>query len=193
MATRSKKATKKVGSDGTGELDGAPESIEQVRDILFGGQMRAVESRLARMEERFHREHKALRAEFEKRLAQLEQLTKREFEAAGERLKDEGAKRADDVKALRTEARSATSSLDKRLGKLDEATSAADSELRTQMVDQGKVVADRLEQLAEEFTTELDRAVTELRGEKADTAALLDIFSHVAVRLTEELQQSSDA
>ena len=43
----------------------APESIDQVRDLLFGGQMRMVDSRLQNLDERMARETSAMRTEFE--------------------------------------------------------------------------------------------------------------------------------
>ena len=44
-----------------------PESLDKVRDILFGGQMRAVETRLQGLEERLRREHEALKSDFASR------------------------------------------------------------------------------------------------------------------------------
>ncbi len=49
-----------------------PESLDKVRDILFGGQMRAVESRLQGMEERLRQEHEALRSDFNKQTESLD-------------------------------------------------------------------------------------------------------------------------
>ncbi|HTG48920.1 MAG TPA: hypothetical protein VL915_00435, partial [Gemmatimonadales bacterium] len=44
--------------------DVQPESLDKVRDILFGGQMRAVETRLQGIEERLRQENEVLRADF---------------------------------------------------------------------------------------------------------------------------------
>jgi hypothetical protein len=52
--------------------DSAPESLDKVRDILFGGQMRAVESRLQGLEERIMREQAAIRADLTKQLAEVD-------------------------------------------------------------------------------------------------------------------------
>ena len=43
--------------------DTAPESLDKVRDILFGGQMRAVESRLQGLEERLMLEQASMRTD----------------------------------------------------------------------------------------------------------------------------------
>jgi len=144
--------------------DETPENLDKVRDILFGGQMRAVESRLARLEERLLHEQKTMRAGLEKQIATLEAYAKDSFK-----------------------------SLDKRLAKLDDATSTADAELRTQILEHTKAVSAQIKTLADELTAELTRAVRELRAEKADTASLIEVFSEMAVRLSDDLQASSDS
>src|SRR6476661_4758028 len=56
--------------------DTAPESLDKVRDILFGGQMRAVESRLQGLEERLMREQASMRADFANQLAEVDASAK---------------------------------------------------------------------------------------------------------------------
>jgi hypothetical protein len=172
--------------------DETPENLEKVRDILFGGQMRAVESRLARIEERLLHEQKALKKDLEKQLASLESHTKRELAALTEKLETERASRGDDIKSVGSELKSSFKSLDKRLAKLDEATSTADAELRTQLLEHTKTTSAQIKALGEEIMAELSRAVRELRAEKTDTASLIEVFSDVAVRLSEELQASTE-
>jgi hypothetical protein len=166
----------------------SPESIEKVRDILFGGQMRAVEGRIARMEERLLRDQQALRTDVEAALATLEGFARKELDVLGEKLKAERAKRADDLKALASETKETLKAVDKRLAKLDEATSGADADLRSQLLEQRRVHGSEVKQLGEQLTTELRRAQQELRAEKADLSSLITIFSDMAVRLSEELE-----
>lgn len=173
--------------------DETPENLDKVRDILFGGQMRAVESRLARVEERLLHEQKTMRAGIEKQIASLEAYAKKELAALEERLKAEQAKRGDDLKAVSGDVKDGFKSLDKRLAKLDDATSAADAELRTQLLEHSNVVSAQIKTLADELKAELTRAVKELRAEKTDTASLIEVFSEMAVRLSDDLQASSDS
>lgn len=170
-----------------------PENLETVRDILFGGHMRAVEGRIARIEERLVREQNALRVDLEKSLANLETYARKELEALGEKLKTERTKRADDLKALAAEIKETLKSLDRRMAQLDEATSRADADLRSQLLEQQRNAAAELAQLGETLTGELRTAEQTLRAEKADISSLLAIFSDVAVKLSEELQVPPDA
>jgi len=189
------KSRKKKASDVAAAAllpDETPESLDKVRDILFGGQMRAVESRLARIEERLLHEQRALKKDLEKQLADLESFTKKELSALTEKLDVERSHRGDEVKAVGAELKSSFKSLDKRLAKLDEATSTADAELRTQLLEHTKAVSAQIKALGDQLTAELNRSVRELRAEKTDTASLIEVFSDVAVRLSEELQASTE-
>jgi len=166
----------------------SPESLAKVRDILFGGHMRAVEGRIARIEERLLQDQQALRAEIEKALASLESYARKELDALGEKLKAERVKRADDLKVLASETRETLKTVDKRLAQLDQATSGADADLRSQLLEQKRAHAADVKQLGEQLTTELRHAQQELRAEKADLSSLVAIFSEMAGRLSKELE-----
>ncbi len=183
-----KASPKPTAADAAALAAESPENLDKVRDILFGGHMRAVEGRIARVEERLLREQSALRSDLESALAGLEAYARKELEALAEKLKAERTKRGEDLKALTAEMRESLKALDKRLAKLDEATAGADADLRSQLLDQKRAHAAEVKQLGEELSAELRRAQQELRAEKADLSSLSAIFSDMAVRLTEELQ-----
>ena len=189
----SPKKTKTSAPDAEAALGGGPENLDTVRDILFGGHMRAVEGRIARMEERMAREQAVMRAELEKTLNGLEAFTRKELEALGEKLKTERAKRADELKALGADLRENLKHLDRRLAQLDEATGSADADLRSQLLEQQREAAADLKRIGDTLTDELRQAERSLRAEKADISSLLSIFSDVAVKLSEELQAPPEA
>src|SRR5215217_9447068 len=98
-----------------------PESLDQVRDILFGGQMRMVDARLRSLEERIVLEQSTLRNELSRQIAELDEASKQEFAAHAERLAAERAKRADDLKALSVEMKEALKNLERRHAMFEEA------------------------------------------------------------------------
>lgn len=187
------KKTKDPQPEAPDAAQGGPENLDTVRDILFGGHMRAVEGRIARIEERLVREQAVMRTEMEKTLSGLEAFTRKELEALAEKLKAERAKRADEIKALGAEIRDQLKSLDRRLAQVDEATGRADAELRSRLLEQQREAAAELKRLGETLTAELRTAEQTLRAEKADISSLLAIFSDVAVKLSDELQVPPDA
>jgi methyl-accepting chemotaxis protein len=161
-----------------------PESLDQVRDILFGGQMRMVDSRLRGLEERLFQEQTAIKNDFQRKLSDLEVSIKKELAGHADRLKEERAKRAEDLKALGADFNEARKNFDRRQQQLEEAAGLADAELRDQLIKQGAALSAELSRTAQKISAELDRSATALRTEKLDTAALASALTDMASKLT---------
>ena len=164
----------------------APESLDKVRDILFGGQMRAVESRLQGLEERIMREQATMRTYFNKQLADLDASAKRDAHALGERLVAERTKRTEDLKTLSSEIKEILRSLEKRHVKLEELTTLSDAEIRDQILQQSRAINNEIERLSQRVTSDLNREVASLRNDKTDVSAIVSVFSDMATRLAGE-------
>ncbi len=160
-----------------------PESLDKVRDILFGGQMRAVETRLQGLEERLRHEHEALRSDFAKQVESLDAFIRSEAQVLGERLAAERSKRTEELKSLAAEIKEAIRALEKRHLKLEEATNLADAGLRDQLLLQSQAASSELARLADRLTAELSRSHQELKSTKTDSAALAGFLSELAARV----------
>jgi DNA anti-recombination protein RmuC len=160
-----------------------PESLDKVRDILFGGQMRAVEGRLQALEERLLQEQAQLRADLGKQLAGVEAEARRELQSLAEQLAADRVKRGEELKVLGAELRDALRNLEKRHVKLEEMGGAADAELRDSILEQSRAVSAQIERLSQRVAADLSREVAGLRHDKADVSALVGIFSDMAGRL----------
>jgi hypothetical protein len=160
-----------------------PESLDKVRDILFGGQMRAVDSRLQGLEERLRSEHDALRADFVKQVESLDAFIRSEVQLLGERLAGERTKRTEELKSLAAEIKDTIRTLEKRHVKLEEATNLADAGLRDQLLIQAERASTELTRLGEKLTAELKRSHHELKSTKPDSAALSGFLSELAARV----------
>ena len=161
-----------------------PESLDQVRDILFGGQMRMVDARLQGLEERLQQEQELLRAEFTHELAEVDQLMRKGLAQVNEGLSAERVKRADDLKALSIDMRELMKSLDRRHQALEEAASLADAELRDHLYKQSATQAAELAKTADRLSQQLDRVAARLQSEKLDTSALASGLTDLVGRLT---------
>jgi hypothetical protein len=160
-----------------------PESLDKVRDILFGSQMRAVETRLQGLEERLRREHEALRADFARQVESLDAFIRSESHTLGERLTAERTKRTEEIKALAGEIKETIRALERRHVKLEEAANLADASLRDQLLLQSKAAAADLARLGERLTAELNRSHEELKATKTDRAALSTLFADLAAKV----------
>ena len=193
MAQTKNRRKKTADADAPPQVDETPENLDKVRDILFGGQMRAVEARLQRIEERLRREQEALRADLEKQVQALEKQTRKDNDGLAEKLNGEQAKRTEEIKSVTAALREAARSLEKRLAQLDESSNAADAEIRSQLLEHIEGTATQIRELAERFASDLRGVASELRTEKVDIASMVELFSDMAVRLSEDLQAPTES
>jgi DNA repair exonuclease SbcCD ATPase subunit len=161
-------------------------SLDKVRDILFGNQMRDVEKRFTRLEERLVKDSTNLRDETRKRLDSLEIYIKKEVDSLTEQLKKEEAERDELVKELAEEHRNITKSLDKKLTQFDQQTTQSQRELREHILNQSKGLQDDIRQKYEEILALLQRETRELHHEKTDRSTLSALFNELAIRLKSE-------
>lgn len=163
-------------------------SVDKIREILFGIQMRDYEKRFARLEERLLKEASDLREETKHRFDSLELYIKHELEALGERVVAEQDSRVDSVEQLSKGVKETFRAVDKKTAQMDEHSARAQRELREQMLEQSKTLSNDLRQKYSELLAALEREATELRADKTDRSALAALFTEVAMRLNNDFK-----
>lgn len=158
-------------------------SLSKVRDILVGSQMRELDKRFSRLEERLIKECNDLRNETRKRLDTLENYIKEEADSLSFRAKNEQVKRDEAVKAINEEQRKLAESLEQKMAEIDEQASKTQRELRQQIFSQSQTLHDDIRQKYEEIVALLERETYELKNEKTDRNQLAALFSELALRL----------
>ena len=161
-------------------------SLSKVRDILVGSQMRELDKKFSRLEERLVKECSDLRDETRKRLDTLENYIKEEAESLSYRAKNEQLKRDAAVKAINEEQRKLAESLENKMTELDEEASKTQRELRQQILSQSQSLHDDIRQKYQEIVALLERETYELKSEKTDRTQLAALFSELALRLNSQ-------
>jgi predicted nucleic acid-binding Zn-ribbon protein len=179
---------KKAGTTNGAMAEPQPESLDKVRDILFGGQMRAVESRLQGLESRLLKGQESLRNDFSKQMAALDASLQREVQGLTERLGAERSRRTEEIKGLAAELKEALRALEKRHLRLEETSGMADADLREGILQQSKALTADIARLSERLGTELTNAVRDLRAEKLSITTLAGAFGEMASWLTAEAE-----
>ena len=162
--------------------------LEKVRDILFGGQMREVDRRFARLEERLVKVSGDLRDDLRKRLDSLEGYVKQELESLTTKLQQEHGERAEAGQALGREIKDAAAALDRKIAQLSDQGVKSQRDLRQQLLEQSKQLSDELQRAQHHLTAAQETAVSELRADKVDRTTLANFLTEVAMRLTDELR-----
>jgi DNA repair exonuclease SbcCD ATPase subunit len=166
--------------------DASGGSVDKIRDILFGAQMRDYDRRFNRLEERLLKESSDLREETRQHFDTLESFIKNEFNALSDRLKTENQQRDEMGAEMNTRLQETAKTLERKLMQLDELTAQNQRALRQQMLDQSKALNDELRRKSEELAASIAREAGELRHDKTDRAALADLFTELALRLNNQ-------
>ncbi len=157
------------------------ESIDKVREILFGSQVRDFEKRFSVLEDRLRKEVSALTAEISKRFDSLESYVKKEVASLGEQFKSEQNVRTKSVKELSRRV----DNTDKDLAELDEKSTTVQRDLRQQILEQSKTLRDEGRKQHKELSTVLDKATEQLRTDKANRSDLAALLVDMAMSLNQ--------
>lgn len=152
-------------------------NLDKVRDILFGSQMRDVERRFARLEERLLKETQDLKDDVKRRLDALETFARNETESLADQLRGERAERLE-----------STRTLERRDTTLDEQLTKGHRDLRQQILEQHQRLSDDIRQKVDDVLASLARETGELRADKADRATIASLLTEMAMRLNNELR-----
>ena len=161
-------------------------NLEKIRDILFGGQMREVEKRFSRLEDRLTKLSSDLRDDLNKSLTSLETFVKKEIESLNDRFLTESNERGGAVKTLSLELKALSDFSWQKLNQLDEQGTKNLRELRLQLLDQSKALSEEIREKHNELALVVEQAVQQLHANKTDRASLAALFNEVATRLNTE-------
>jgi len=156
-------------------------NLEKIRDILIGSQMREVEKRFARLEERLIKLSSDLRDDLNKSLASLETFVKKEIESLNDRFLTESNERRGAMNTLSLELKALSDFSWQKLNQLDE---------HRQLLDQSKAFSEEIRQKHHELTEVVERAVQDLHVNKTDRSSLAALFNEFANRLNTESRRS---
>ncbi len=162
---------------------GADRNVDQIRDILFGGQMRDYERRFQELNQRIEADFEGLRQDQERRFAQLDKRLDEQVEKIGRALRQEVSDRAaatDDLETrLLQSARTQRSELTAAIDTLNHELSHGEERLRAALAELDAA----LKEQAVRLTQSLTRSRDELRGEKVGRDDLAGLLTEVALRL----------
>ncbi len=141
------------------------ESLDKVRDILFGTQLRQQDSRQSQLEEKIGAQLAAFREETRKSLETLQDFVKGEIKGATDALATEARQRQDSLHRLQEEFKSADGALGARLDQtartLGDESKAGFGQLADELQNKSKALEARIA-AAEQHQGEAD---SELRGQ----------------------------
>ena len=159
------------------------ESLDKVRDILFGNQLRDQDRRFGSLEGKFSQEFTAFRDDVRKQLASLEQFVTSELSALAARITTESTQRNDSNNHFGNELRNTAQRLEGRVNEFAQQHSNAEAEIRKSVLDHSTSSREELKAVHAELHALVEKVVTDLKGAKTDRTALAGLFNEMAGRL----------
>ena len=167
-------------------------NLERTREILFGPNLRDIEKRFVRLEERLTREIGEAREEFRRRLEQFETHFKSEVESLNGHVAAEREERSRQLKQSVADRTTADSALEEKLSQLLESSGRATRDLTTHTREQHRLLAEELQHKFDTLTSHLARESSALREDKTDRHALADMLGEIAMRLRGDVPSMPD-
>jgi hypothetical protein len=168
-------------------------SMEKIRDILFGNQVRDFERRFARMEEHLSKSAADLRDEVNKRMEALERFFKEELETLKDRIKNEAEKRSDAEKRLGDDLKGASAALSKAIQQAEEKASERTTELRQQILQQSKELIGEIQAKHEQSGRAIAQVAERLDESKINRGTLAEYLVDIAMRLSDHPQAAGNS
>ncbi|MBN8728594.1 MAG: hypothetical protein J0H15_12955 [Xanthomonadales bacterium] len=162
---------------------GIDRNVDQIRDILFGGQMRDYERRFQELNQRLEADLARLRETQDKRLAQIDKRIDEQLDKLSRLLRQEVDDRAsaiDDLESrLQQAARTMRAEINKALDGLGQDLAGSDERLRAALAEQQAAAEAR----ADAADAALLRTGETLRGDKVGRDDLAALLTEFALRL----------
>jgi DNA repair exonuclease SbcCD ATPase subunit len=181
---------KKIDADiplpANGDTEQSGASVDKIRDILFGPQIKNYEARFARLEETLARENAQIKDMMARRFDSLESFVKKETEALASRIKAERDERTEVARDIARDLKSATEALTKKIVELDNKTAEAQSGLRQDLLAESRKLMDELRRRTDEITALLEKRANELRADKADRSLIAALLADMAMQISGE-------
>lgn len=163
-------------------------NLGQVRDILFGSQMRDYEDRFTRIDEVMNKELETLREDARRRSESLEQYFKDELATAIDMIKSEQSARTTAIEDLVAQLKSLNTSLEKAKTEQNQKLNDTKRDIHDQILTQSRDLRDELEEKSQALSTALEREANELKDKKTDRRMLADMLMELGLRLNDEFE-----
>jgi len=180
--------------------------MEQVRELLFGSQMKEMETRMARQDERFQQEITDVGNTLKQRLDSLENFMKSEVASLLGRLSAEKAERESALKDARREAEeamkqeqrerqdalaqaardlaSASEAFERKLSGLSKQLDSVERELRELLLTESTSLSAKTEERYQQTLDTIRRTADDIRHDMVHRNALSGLFTETAVKLS---------
>lgn len=164
-----------------------PDNVDQIREILFGNQIRAVDERFQSVEKRMSKESENLRKNLENRMHELEKLLDQFSDKAGDQLNRESAERDAGLNEVTKSLATFRLDAENQLSEMQSDFNNEIKQVRAEMLAAQKALMSDLASLQ----AAQNKRAEKLDVSKVDRKELADFLSDIAGRLAPTTKKRS--
>ena len=161
-------------------------SLDKVREILFGQELRKSDQRLSKMEERLVKELTVLGSDTKKRLDALDSVSRAELDGLSKAVRLEQAEREALGKELGRALQEVAKTVDKKIAQADAQFVKALREAQAELAGEVRGLREELKKAFEESQTELNNRARQIQATKIDRAQLASLLIEMAQSLEKD-------
>ena len=166
------------------------ESLDKVREILFGTQAKNFENQFQRLEDRINREAEEIKDNLKVRLDALESFVKKELEIISQQAKAEQVERLDLETKFSKEIKELQKLVGNKFSYVEEQSLKGHKELRQQILDQNKSLSNEIQNRNDSLKEALVQGNQELKDVKVSRVLLAELLMKLAVDLNDKVKVS---
>ena len=196
------------------EVTTEPAPMEQVRELLFGAQLKDMETRFKRQEERFVREVSDAKESLKTRIDSLENFMKSEIASILARIKEEQNEREEALKVeqreraeqisaeqrdrayaiihLAAELASVSETLERKIAKLSNTLDSTERDLRSLLLDESNSLDAKIESKYKDALSVITKTAAQIRHDMVYRSSLSSMFTEMVVKLSGSQWGSED-
>lgn len=162
----------------------ADDDLGKVQELLFGGQLRAVNQKIMLVHKDFKQSMSDLDRKIEQQMRDQETMVKKELSNVVEQLRAETKARESAVENAGMELRKSGNNLQDRISAMEKTHSAGKTSLEDQLAQTQRDLERSLSELKSELQSKLDGARNTLDDNKVDRAALSELLGGIAQQIS---------
>jgi len=172
-------------------IENSDGNVEQIREILFGGQMRDYEKRFEAIEKRLAQSIDRATASLDAKLEKLSNTVQSEVEKINDQMSAERKERASEGKDARAEFQDLRNQMDSSFVELETQLATEIKELRNALLDQQDALGAEIKAARDTASEDLKHETAQLTDSKVARKEMAALLSDIASRLTDESESSS--
>ncbi len=162
------------------------DSVDTIRDILFGNQMRGFDQKFAQLEERLASDISALRQENYRQIESLQTFIESEIDILGSKLTSEEKARVEEMDSLDSELKQTAKQLDKKIADAGNTLDKQSREINQKILKQSQDFNSELNTQLEQSRKRMDGYKQELSTAKVDKSTLAETLNALALQINDD-------